>query len=74
MALRKTDPQFKEMCRAMAAFRERKQNHIGDAFAYLCVLEPEFSVWLMQLYGFFVWLGTVDCRSVVGLPETKLKP
>jgi len=65
MSLRAGDSDFKEMCRALAAFRERKHGYVGTAFGYLAALEPESSAWLMQLYDFFVWLGTVDCRAVV---------
>ena len=65
MGLRSSDAEFKEMCRALAAFRERKHGYVGTAFGYLAALEPKSSAWLMQLYDFFVWLGTVDSRAVV---------
>jgi hypothetical protein len=65
MGLRTIDTEFSEICRVLAAFRDRKHGYIGTAFGYLAALEPEFSAWLMQFYDFFVWLGTVDCRAVV---------
>ena len=65
MGLRATDAAFKEICRALAAFRERRHGYVGTAFGYLAALEPDSSAWLMQLYDFFVWLGTVDCRAAV---------
>lgn len=66
MGLKATDGEFKEICRALAAFRERRHGYCGTEFGYLGAFEPQSSVWLMQLYDFFVWLGTVDSRGVEG--------
>jgi hypothetical protein len=67
MNLRTTDGEFKQICQALAVFRERRYGFVGTAFGYLVGLEPHrASVWLMQLYEFFVWLATVDCRAVDG--------
>jgi hypothetical protein len=63
MGLRPGDAEFKEICRVLSAFRERRHGYVGTAFGYLVTLEPEYSAWLMQLYDFFVWLGTVDFRG-----------
>jgi hypothetical protein len=63
MGLRTIDTEFNEICRVLAVFRDRGHGYIGRAFGYLAALEPESSAWLMQLYDFFVWLGTVDCKG-----------
>jgi len=60
--MRTIDAEFKDMARALAGFPERRAKYVGSAFAYLAALAPESSAWLMQLYDFFVWLGTVDYR------------
>jgi hypothetical protein len=65
--LRTIDPEFKEICRALARFRERRHGFVGDAFGYLGALEPSASAWLIQLYNSFVWLATVDCRAIATL-------
>jgi hypothetical protein len=70
MGLRKTDADFKTICRVLAAFPERRHGFSGTAFGYLVALGPESSAWLMQLYDFFVLVGTVDCRGLA-LPRGK---
>jgi hypothetical protein len=39
---------------------DRRDRSIGTAFSYVAGFGPGFSVWLMLLYDFFFWLGTVD--------------
>lgn len=69
--LRTIDAQFKEICRALAGFRERRHCVIGTAFGYLAALESSCSAWLMQLYDCFVWLGTVDCRACENMGDSR---
>lgn len=62
--IRPGDTALKEIAQAMAAFRERRHRYVGTAFGYLAALGPESSAWLIQLYDFFVWIGTVDSREL----------
>jgi hypothetical protein len=38
---------------------ERRDRAIGDAFSYVAGFRPEFSIWLLMLYGHFTWLATI---------------
>lgn len=58
--LRRTDSEFKEICRLLAKFHEHRHGFVGESFGYLAALHSSYSIWLMQLYDSFVWLGTVD--------------
>jgi len=58
--LRTIDAEFKEMCRALAKFREHRNAFVGTVFGYLAGLDSSYSLWLMQLYDSFVWLGTIE--------------
>ena len=35
---------------------------IGETFSYVAGFGQGFSIWLMMLYGYFVWAGTTDSR------------
>jgi hypothetical protein len=56
-------PDVKEITRAFSLMPNKRNGTIGTAFGYLAALGDGMSFWLMLLYDFFFWLGTVDERD-----------
>lgn len=63
MGLRPTDADTITIARAMKALPDWRHESVGSAFSYMAAFGHGMSVWLMLLYDFFWWLGTVDARS-----------
>lgn len=58
------EPDALEIARLFSVFAEHRDREIGKAFSYVAGFGPGMSVWLMLLYDYFVWLGTVDTRAI----------
>lgn len=55
---------IQEFARFYARTATRRDRAIGTAFSYVAGFTGNISVWMMLLYDYFAWLGTVDCRPV----------
>ena len=58
------EPAIQEFARFYARTPVRRDRAIGTAFSYAAGFTGNISVWMMLLYDYFAWLGTVDCRPV----------
>jgi len=58
------EPAIQEFARLYARAAVRRDRAIGTAFSYAAGFMGNISVWMMLLYDYFAWLGTVDCRTV----------
>ncbi len=58
--LRPSDEATKTIALIMHNLPDWREKSFGTAFSYLGGLGPLFSVWLLGLYGFFFWCGTID--------------
>ncbi|MEK7992249.1 MAG: hypothetical protein AAB403_00440 [Planctomycetota bacterium] len=61
--LNSSDPVVLQFARLYGQCSERRDREIGKAFSYAAGFGPGFSIWLMLLYDYFAWAGTVDMRS-----------
>ncbi len=61
--LRSHDADALKIARVYSMFSDRRDGEIGKAFSYVAGFGPGISVWMMLLYDYFVWVGTVDCRT-----------
>lgn len=52
-----------EIARAFSKFSDRRDREIGRAFSYVAGFAPGMSVWMILMYEYFVWCGTVDSRA-----------
>lgn len=59
-----SDPVVLEMARIYSRCPKRRDREIGKAFSYVAGFGSGFSVWLLMLYDYFAWAGTVDTRSI----------
>jgi hypothetical protein len=62
MALRATDADTITIARVMKTLPDWRDGNVGTAFSYTAAFGDGVSAWLMLLYDFFYWLGTVDTR------------
>lgn len=62
--LRPTDADTITIARVMQTLPDWRDGAVGTAFSYVAAFGKGMSAWLMLLYDFFFWLGTVDCRGV----------
>jgi hypothetical protein len=60
MDLRPQDPDTITIALAMKALPDWRNGSVGTAFSYLAAFGDGGSAWLMLLYDFFFWLGTVQ--------------
>jgi len=58
------EPAIQEFARLYARAAVRRDRAIGTAFSYAAGFTGNISVWMMLLYDYFAWLGTVDCRPI----------
>lgn len=63
--LRAHDEDMLEIARVYSRFKERRHREIGNAFSYAACFAPNISVWLILLYDYFAWIGTVADRARV---------
>jgi hypothetical protein len=63
--LRPADADAITIARAMQVLPDWREKIIGTAFNYLAAIGPGVSFWLMNLYEFFFWAGTVDFRDTL---------
>jgi hypothetical protein len=64
MGLRANDADTITIARAMKAFPDWRDGSVENAFSYLATFGDVGSAWLMLLYDFFFWFGTVDLRGL----------
>lgn len=62
--LRSDEADALTIARAYSKFSERRHKEIGTAFSYAAGFGHGISVWIMLLYDYFLWVGTVDERSM----------
>jgi hypothetical protein len=55
-----TDPLILQFARVYQRCSEHPSREIGKAFSYGAGLHKNFSIWIMILYDFFCWAGTVQ--------------
>jgi hypothetical protein len=58
------EPGIQEFARSYARAAIRPDRAIGTAFSYVAGFMASISFWMMLLYDYFAWLGTVDCRPL----------
>jgi len=66
MDLTPDDPDALTLARVFKTTPDWRDGSIGTAFSYLAAMGSKgmgVSFWLMRLYDFFFWAGTVDCRA-----------
>jgi hypothetical protein len=51
------------IARVFDAFTDQRSGAAGTAFSYVAALGDRWSVWLMLLYDYFVWIGVIDERN-----------
>lgn len=57
------EPDALRIARTYSMFPDRREREIGKAFSYVAGFGPAVSVWVMLLYDYFVWVGTVDASA-----------
>jgi hypothetical protein len=60
MDLRPKDPETVTIALALRTLPDWRNASVGTAFSYLAAFGNAGSAWLMLLYDFFFWLGTVQ--------------
>jgi hypothetical protein len=60
-----TDPLILQFARVYQRCSEHRSREIGKAFSYGAGLHKNFSIWIMILYDFFCWAGTVQYSKQV---------
>ncbi len=61
-SLKPTDADTITIARVMKTLPDWKNGTVGTAFSYMAAFGNGISAWLMMLYDFFFWVGTIDCR------------
>jgi hypothetical protein len=56
------DPAVIEFARLYAMLPEHRDRALGKAFSYVVAFGGGISAWMMLLYDYFMWIGTVDYR------------
>jgi HNH endonuclease len=64
MDLHSTQENVFTIARVMRTLPDRRDGNVGTAFSYIAAFGESFSVWLLLLYDFFFWAGTVDLGDV----------
>jgi hypothetical protein len=59
-----SDPNMQTIARSMHLLPDRRDGSVGDAFSYVGSFGGGMSFWLMLLYDYAFWLGTVDERAL----------
>jgi hypothetical protein len=62
------EPGIREFARFYSRAPVRRDRAIGNAFSYAAGFHEDISFWMMLLYDYFAWLGTVD-GSLAGSRE-----
>jgi hypothetical protein len=62
MSLKPTDANIIAIARVMKTLPDWRDGTVGTAFSYMAAFGNGISAWLMMLYDFFFWVGTIDCR------------
>ena len=58
-----SDPVIRQFARTYVQCSDRRDREIGRAFSYAAGFAADFSVWILLLYDYFVWIATVEhCR------------
>jgi hypothetical protein len=59
-------PVMLTMARTVSSMPDHRDGSVGTAFSYFVAFSGRVSVWLMLLYDYFFWVGTVDEREPSG--------
>jgi hypothetical protein len=60
----RSDPVILQFARTYDHCSDRRNREIGRAFSYAAGFGADFSVWILLLYDYFVWIATVEhCRG-----------
>ena len=57
-------PDMLTIARVFKFVTDRRDRAFGKAFSYVAGFNQAISVWLMLLYDYFFWVGTVDERAI----------
>lgn len=57
------------IARVFQVFPDHRNGAAGTAFSYAAAFGDGRSVWLMLLYDYFFWIGSIDERAVSERPE-----
>jgi hypothetical protein len=63
VGLAQSDENMVTIGRVYAAWSDHREGAVGDAFSYFAAIGQGVSFWLLLLYDYFLWGGTVDERS-----------
>lgn len=69
-----TDPVILEFARFYSKFSDYRNGAAGTAFSYAAAIGGGISIWMMLLYDYFMWIGTVDCRHCERSPVIEAAP
>jgi hypothetical protein len=62
--VRSSDPMILQFARLYQMCPDHRNRQIGSAFDYVGGLHEKFSIWMLMLYGNFIWLATMDYSQV----------
>jgi hypothetical protein len=58
------DPDMKTIVSTLQVLTDHRNGAVGNAFSYLAGIGPGISFWLLMLYDYFFWAGTIDKRDL----------
>jgi hypothetical protein len=64
------DPVMLTLARTVSCMPDHRNGSVGTAFSYFVAFSDRVSAWLMLLYDYFFWVGTVDDREPSGSGST----
>jgi hypothetical protein len=57
-----SDPVIRQFARIYVQCSDHRDREIGRAFSYAAGISADFSVWILLLYDYFVWIATIEHR------------
>jgi hypothetical protein len=57
-------PDMQTIARVFQVFPDHRSGATGEAFSYAVAMGDRMSAWVMLLYDYFFWVGTVDEREI----------
>jgi hypothetical protein len=64
VGLAQSDAHMATIGRVYGTWSDHRTGAVGDAFSYFAAVGPRVSFWLVLLYDYFLWGGTVDEREI----------
>ena len=64
MSLNDNHPDMLTIARVFSTMPEQRDGVAGTAFSYVTAFGSAVSIWLMLLYDYFFWAGTIDERPM----------